>query len=79
MATIVPDVSHKFSANVGNGSATSIAVAHGLGTKDVSVTLREVASDAGVLTDWTATDTNTVTLSFAIAPASNAFRVTVTG
>jgi hypothetical protein len=45
----------KFSANVGNGALTSIPVAHNLGTKDVSVTLREVSSDAGVLTDWTAT------------------------
>lgn len=72
-------VARKFSANVGDGSATSIAVSHGLGTKDVVVTLREVASDAGVLTDWTATDTNTVTLAFAVAPASNAYRVTVAG
>ncbi len=72
-------VARKFSANVGDGGATSIAVTHGLGTKDVTVSLREVASDAGVLTDWVATDTNTITLSFAIAPASNAYRVTVAG
>ncbi len=72
-------VARKFSANVGDGSAALIAIAHNLGTKDVVVTLREVATDAGVLTDWTATDTNTVTLSFAVAPASNAYRVTVAG
>lgn len=67
----------KFSQNVGNGSATSIAVTHGLGTKDVVVAVREVSSDAGVLTDWVATDINMVTLSFAVAPASSACRVTV--
>jgi hypothetical protein len=67
----------KYSQNVGNGSATSIAVAHGLGTKDVVVSVREVASDAGVLADWVATDANTVTLSFAVAPASSACRITV--
>lgn len=72
-------VARKFSSNVGNGSLTSIAVAHNLGTKDVTVSLREVASDAGVITDWVATDTNTVTLVFAVAPASNAYRVTVAG
>src|ERR1700712_3725487 len=38
----------KYSASVGNGSATSIAVTHGLGTKDVAVTLRQNADDAGV-------------------------------
>jgi hypothetical protein len=67
----------KYSQNVGNGSATSIAVTHGLGTKDISVSVREVSGDAGVLTDWVATDSNTVTLSFASAPASGAYRVTV--
>jgi hypothetical protein len=72
-------VARKFSANVGNGSLTSIAITHNLGTKDVAVSLREVSSDAGVITDWVATDTNTVTLTFAVAPASNAYRVTVAG
>ncbi|MDB5726022.1 MAG: phage-related tail fiber protein [Novosphingobium sp.] len=69
----------KFSASIGNGSATAIAVAHGLGTKDVAVTLRQNADDAGVWTDWVATDVNTVTLAFAAAPASSALRVTVVG
>ncbi len=72
-------VARKFSANIGNGALTSIAVTHNLGTKDVAVSLREVSTDAGVLTDWVATDTNTVTLIFAVAPASNAYRVTVSG
>jgi hypothetical protein len=70
-------VTRKFSGNVGNGSLTSIAVAHGLGTQDVNVSVRDSATNAGVLVDWTATDTNTVTLTFAVAPASNAYRVTV--
>ena len=69
----------KFSANIGNGAATAIAVTHNLGTQDVTVAVREVASQAGVLVDWVATDTNTVTLTFATAPASNAFRATVIG
>ena len=71
--------SRKFSANVGNGSATAIAVTHSLGTQDVTVTVREVSSQARVLLDWVATDVNTVTLTFAVAPASNAFRVSVVG
>jgi hypothetical protein len=69
----------KFSANVGNGAATAIAVTHNLGTQDVTVTVREVGSQAGVLVDWVATDTNTVTLNFAVAPASSAYRVAVVG
>ena len=69
----------KFSANVGNGAATAIAVTHNLGTQDVTVTVREAASQARVLVDWVATDVNTATLTFAVAPASNAFRVSVVG
>lgn len=72
-------VTRKFSANVGNGSSTSIAVTHSLGTKDITVAVRDNASDQGVLTDWTATDINTVTLVFAVAPAANAYRLTVHG
>ena len=67
----------KFSANIGNGSATSIAVTHNLGTQDITVAVRDTATNAGVLVDWVATDTNTVTLTFAVAPASNAYRATV--
>lgn len=69
----------KFSANVGNGAATSIAVTHNLNTQDVQVSVREVASQAGVWVDWVATDVNTVTLTFAVAPASNAFRAAIVG
>ena len=69
----------KFSASIGNGAATAIAVTHNLGTQDINVAVREVATNARVLTDITATDANTVTLIFAVAPASNAYRVTVHG
>ena len=69
----------KFSANIGNGSSTSIAVTHNLGTQDITVAVRDTATQAGVLVDWVATDTNTVTLTFAVAPASNAYRATVQG
>ncbi|MET9222327.1 hypothetical protein ABZX65_26675 [Streptomyces sp. NPDC003300] len=72
-------VARHAAASVGNGSATSIAVTHNLGTKDVIVGLRRVSDDAMVLTDWVATDVNTITLAFASAPSTNQYRVTVTG
>lgn len=72
-------VARHVAASIGNGSSTSIAVTHNLGTKDVVVSIRRNSDDAAVLTDWVATDTNTVTVSFATAPASNAYRVTVVG
>lgn len=72
-------VARKYSANIGNGSATSIAITHNLGTKDVAVSFRQNSDDAGFITDWVATDTNTVTATFASAPTSNQYRVTVIG
>lgn len=72
-------VARKYSTSIGNGSLTSIAVTHSLGTKDVSVTMRQNADDAMVIADWVATDTNTVTATFAVAPAASAIRVTVVG
>lgn len=72
-------VARKFSANIGNGSSTSIAVNHNLGTKDVTVAVRTVADDSHVIADVVSTDTNNVTVTFAVAPASNAYRVTVVG
>lgn len=69
----------KFATNVGDGSSTSIAVTHNLGTQDVQVAVREVSSQAFVLVDWVATSTTVVTLTFAVAPAASAFRCVVQG
>lgn len=70
----------RFAANVGDGSSVNIAVAHNLGTRDVHVQVFQNATPwAEVLVDKELTDTNTVTLKFASAPASNAYRVVVVG
>ncbi len=76
-------VTHKLArviaANVGNGSSTSIAVTHNLGTKDVVVGCYRVSDDVAVIADVTHTSTTQVTLSFATAPTSNQYRVVITG
>lgn len=65
----------KYTASV--GGATSIAVAHNMGTEDVTVAT--YLSGALVECDVTITDSNTVTLGFAVAPAAGAIRVVVIG
>lgn len=72
-------VTRHASANIGNGVATVIGVTHNLGTKDVDVTVRTVATDENVQTDWVATSTTVVTLTFAAAPTTDQYRVTVNG
>jgi phage-related tail fiber protein len=67
----------KYSANVGDGSSTTITVTHNLNTKDVVVSVRESSGDAGVLVDWVANGVNTVQLTFGVAPSSGQYRATV--
>lgn len=66
-----------YAANVGNGSATSFAVTHNLGTVDVIVMLKDNTTLEEVIADVVITDANTVTVSFATAPAANAYRVII--
>ena len=73
------DFTRKFSATIGDGAATSITVTHNLGTKDVITQVRQVSDDAVVECDIVNASTNTVTLSFATAPATNSLRVVVQG
>lgn len=69
----------KISANVGNATNTSFAITHSLGTRDVQVQVYDNATYDTVEIDVVRTDTNTVTVSFASAPALNAYRVVIIG
>lgn len=63
---------------IGDGSSTSIAVTHNLGIESVVVAVYEVAgSKRQVLCEVQYTGTNSCTLLFDAAPASNALRVRV--
>jgi len=64
--------------DIGDGATTAIAVTHGLSTKDVIVQIFDKATGDTVFTDVTRTDTDTVTVTFATAPSTDAYRVLVT-
>ena len=66
-----------YSVAIGDGSATSIAVNHNLGTQDVIVQLYDTSSLDTVYADVVRTNTNTVTVSFAAAPTSGDIKVLV--
>lgn len=69
----------RYAVDIGDGSATSYTVTHNLNTRDVDVAVRRNSGSYDyVLVDRLATTVNTVTIVFAAAPASNAFRAIVT-
>jgi len=74
-----PVLSRVAAKAVGDGSATSFTVTHNLGTRDVAVQVYDAASYDTVIADVVRTSTSVVTVSFASAPSSNAYRVVVTG
>lgn len=77
LKTLLDNRTGGYAANIGNGSATSYAVTHGLGTVDVIVMLKDTTTLEEVFADVVITDANTVTVSFASAPAVNAIRVII--
>lgn len=70
----------KFQQLIGDGSATQYTVTHNLNTRDVQASVyRNSGAYDEVLCDVEYTTVNSVTVRFATAPASNAFRVVIDG
>ena len=73
------DITDRFYAtSIGDGSATSYAVTHNLGSQDVIVQLYDASSLDTVFADVVRTSTSVVTIDFATAPTANDIRVLVT-
>ena len=70
-------ISRTFGTAVGNGTLTTIPVTHNLGTRQVIVQLYDTNSYETVYADVVRTDDNTVTLTFASAPATGDITVLI--
>lgn len=78
-AALVADeaVARKATATIGDGSATTFTVAHGLGI-DVTVSVRDAATGEIVLAAVSCSS-GSVTVEFVSAPAEDAYRVVIIG
>ena len=74
-------IARKYAADLANPSTlTSLVITHNLGSDDVTVQVFETAGTKSLVeTDVERTSANTITLKFAAAPASGAYRVVITG
>ena len=76
LKTLLDNRTGGYAANIG-GAGTSYALSHGLNTIDVIVMIKDNTTLEEVITDVVITDAATVTVSFAVAPAANAYRVII--
>jgi hypothetical protein len=69
----------KFTGTIGDGSSTSLAVTHGLGSQYVTAQVFDAGTNAMVECDITLTSSTQTTFSFAVAPTTNQYRVVIVG
>lgn len=72
-------IARKFAQTIGDGTTNNYTVTHNLNNQDVTVQVRDTASNSVVIVDIAMTNANSVTISFAQPPATNAYRVVVIG
>lgn len=77
--TTTPTLARVASKAVGNGTDVSYTVTHNFGTRAVVVQVYDTANYDTVIADVERTTAESVTVSFSVAPTSNAYTVVVTG
>jgi len=69
----------KFTSTIGNGTLTSFDVVHNMNTYDVQVQVYDSSTYENVECGITRSSANQATLTFAVAPASGAYKVVIVG
>lgn len=75
----VADFARKFTGTIGDGTSTSLAVTHGLGSQYVTAQVFDASSGTQVECDVTLTSGTVTTFVFTTAPTSAQYRVVITG
>lgn len=69
----------KYATTIGDGTASDFVITHNLGTDDVVVGIKEIATKEMWITDVEYTSINSITVRFGFKPTAGQFRVTVIG
>lgn len=77
--TSTPVLARIASKAIGDGANTSYTITHNFGTRAVVVQVYDSSTYDTVIADVVRTTTDSVTVSFSVAPASGAFTVVITG
>ena len=79
-AKLADAISRKYAGLIGDGAETDIVVTHNLGTRDVVVAVYDASDYTELLPNSVVrTTTDTITVSFLVAPATDELRVVVIG
>ena len=77
--TSTPVLARVASQTIGNAADVTFTITHNFGTRDAIVQVYDTTTYETVIADTVRATTNTVTVTFSTAPASNAYRVVITG
>lgn len=75
----IDNVAKKYSALIGDGTSTEIAINHNLNTEDVVINLIEVATKEVVVVDYKVVDANTIKVITKEPLASQGYKIVVVG
>ena len=72
-------VVRKYSTLIGDGASTTLTVTHNLNNQDAICQVRQASDNAVIYCDQVNNGANTIQLTFAVAPATNALKASVVG
>lgn len=78
-STTTPVLARVAAQTIGDNSNTSFTITHNFGTRDVLVQVYDASTYDTVIADTVRTSTTVVTVTFATAPATDSYRVVITG